>query len=523
MISIASVKLHTTPALACYQTGVTAFCVLDERERKNETTSLCATWHSDASGLFSLLLQVFSFSEVVFLQRRTIYALCFSYSSEMIPDGLIQRRDSKKFMTIEVRHSDTLASLRDEDNTFISSTSTITTRSGLTGLEPLPHLNVAPNNRRVRRQESLTASTIVEKSPVETYEQPQPVPGEKTAMILPFEGRKVLQLEDEDVTIRMLKTMHAQLERELQEKKERNERKKRMKQMIKEDKERERRLSLTKSKHRSSGDAERYTREQEKRDSTLIQQKLKEQKQIDLEIALQIEREKRRREQRAVRDDHRHVVPAHELIHNSKKPSLDLKYSQHHSEDKLHPRSSHSERNTQRFSSDAKQSPISRAAPRPPARHSSPGEIEPLALISQKLAQMSTASESARAAAREYLPSEEDTARCTFADSYSSLDPKPFCSAVDSIKLARGECISSEEDDTFVGTFVSESASLFSERELWEKPSQKDVSQRVSKRPSSSPSDQLSPQSNDEQPAIPNRVASFDDSFSLLSLESDQR
>ncbi len=448
----------------------------------------------------------------------------FDPSSEMIPEDLIQRRDSRKFMTIEVRHADTLASLRDEDNTFISSTSTITTRSGLTGLEPLQNVNAAPTNRRVRRQESLTASTIVEKSPVETYEQPQPVPGEKAAMILPLEGRPVLQIEDEDTTIRMLKTMHAQLERELQEKKERNERKKRMKQMIKEEKEKERRASLTKSKHRSSGDAERYTREQEKRDLKLIQQKLKEQKQIDMEIALQIEREKKSREQRPVRDDQRHVVPAHELIINSKKPSFDLKYSQHQSEDKLHHRSSHLERNTHRFLSDVKQSSVNRAAPRPPARHSSPDEIEPLVLISQQMAQMSMASESARAATREYLPSEEDTALGTFADSYSSLNPKPFCSAVDSIKLARGECISSEEDDTFVGTFVSETGSLFSELEIWEKPAQKEVTCRASKRPSTSTSDQLGAKSTDQQPAIPYRAASFeDDSFSLLSLESDQR
>ncbi|GAX27068.1 hypothetical protein FisN_9Lh394 [Fistulifera solaris] len=441
----------------------------------------------------------------------------------MIPEDLLQRRDSRKFMTIEVRHSDTLASLRDEDNTFISSTSTITTRSGLTGLDPLQNVNVAPTNRRVRRQESLTASTIVEKSPIETYELPQPVPGEKTEMILPLGGRTVLQLEDEDITIRMLKTMHAQLERELQEKKERNERKKRMKQMVKEEKERERRVSSTKGKHRSFGDAERYTREQEKRDLKMIQQKLKEQKQIDMKIALQIEREKKSREQRPVRDDRRHVVPAHELIINSKMPSLDLKYSQHPSGDKLHHRSCHSERNTHRFLSDANQSPVNRAAPRPPARHLSPDEIEPLVLISQQNAQMSMASESARAATREYLPSEEDTALGTFADSYSSLDPKPFCSAVDSIKLARGECISSEEDDTFVDTFVSESGSFLLEREIWAKPAQKEATRRASKRPSPSTSDQLSPKSTDQQLAISNRVASFEDSFSLLSLESDQR
>ena len=455
----------------------------------------------------------------------------------MIPKDLIQRYDSKKFMTIEVRHSDTLASLRDEDNTFISSSSTISTRSGLTGLEPMQNLNVAPNARRMRRHESLTASTIVEKSPIESYEQTQPVPEGKTAMILPLEGRSVLQLEDEDVTIKMLKTMHAQLERELQEKKERGERKKRMKQMIREEKERDRKATSTHSKRRGSGDTELYTREQEISDLQLIQQKLKEQKHIEQEIAHQIRRENRTREQRVVRDDRRHVVPANEILQSSRHSSVDHAYSAQPSQDEAYRLKDSSERNTQRFSSDAQRSPVSRAAPRPPARHLSPDDMEPLVLVSQKLAQISMSTPALPKAGsltdnfvemttQEYIPSEEDTALCTFAESYSSLDPKPFCSAVDSVKLARGEYIYSEEEDTFVGTFVSDTGSLFSKREPWEKLTERSAPRRASKRSngqSSQTSTKLSPKSVDQKPEIPNRVASFEDSFSLLSFESSQR
>lgn len=452
----------------------------------------------------------------------------------MIPENLIQRHDSKKFMTIEVRHSDTLASLRDEDNTFISSTSTISTRSGLMGLEPLQHLN---NTRRIRRQESLTASTIVEKSHVDSYEQPQPVPGEKTAMVLPFEGRAVLQLEDEDITIKMLKAMHAQLERELQEKKERGERKKRMKQMIREEKEKEKRASLTKSKRRGSGDTEPYSREQEIRDLQLIQDKLKEQKRVEHEIAVQIRRENRNREQRVVRDDRRHVVPANELLHDSSISVLDRKHSVKLSGGEEAERlKASSERSTQRFASHPKRSPVSRAAPRPPARHLRPDDIEPIVLVSQKLAQMSMSPSKAPTVAsssadfaemtrQDYIPSEEDTALCTFTDSYSSLDPRPFCSAVDSVKLARGEYISSEEDASFVGTFVSDSGSLFSEKEPWGEMAERGATRRASKRVNQPPShtSKLSPTSADQKPALPNRAASFDDSFSLLSLENSQR
>lgn len=449
----------------------------------------------------------------------------------MIPkDYLIQRHDSKKFMTIEVRHSDTLASLRDEDNTFISSSSAISTRSGLTGLEPMQHLNAAPITRRMRRQESLTASTIVEKSPVDSYEQPQPLPEGKTAMILPLEGRSVLQLEDEDVTIKMLKTMHAQLERELKEKRERSERKKRMKQMIREEKERERRAS----KRRGSGDTEMYSREQEISDLQLIQEKLKEQKRIEYEIAQQIRRENRNREQHMVRDVRRPVVPANDFYHNSKLSSLDRKYPSQFSEDDAHRQKVSIERNIHRFSSDPKRSPVNRAAPRPPARHMSPDDIEPVILVSQKLAQISmsppkiptvvsSSDHFVEISRRDYLPSEEDTALCTFAESYSSLDPRPFCSAVDSIKLARGEYMSSEEDDTFVGSFVSDSISLFSEREPWEMPPERVTNRRASKRtdrPSSQASSKLSPTSIDQTPALPNRAASFEDSFSLLSFEN---
>lgn len=454
----------------------------------------------------------------------------------MIPENLMQLHDSKEFMTIEVHHTDTLASLRDEDNTFISGTSTISTRSGLTGLEPRHRSNAPPKTRRINRQESLTSSTIVEKSPIDSYEQPRSIPEEKTVIILPLEGRPVLQLEEEDITIKMLKTLHAQLQRELQDKKERNERKKRMKRILREEKEKERRAVHTR---RGSGDTELYSREQEIRDLQLIQEKLKEQKRIEQQIAEQIRRENINREQRSVRDDRRSVVPAKELLHDAKKSFTDYPYVLELSEHESSLSKNKSKSNMRRFSEDSKRSPASRDAPKQPARRSSPDELEPISLVSTKMSQMSMRSpkpptgiaiEPTREA---YVPSEEDTAVGTFvSEAYSSLEPLPFCSAVDSVKLARGEYFSSEDDDTFVGTFVSEGASsLFSNKEPLENLLKKDDRPNQSNRQRSSDdweNKQISSSqrvggrtstiNSEQKPALPKGATTLDDSFSLLSL-----